>query len=654
MSATGTSATDRLAVWLKRTRESLLNLTLEPLESKVFRDALVTVLLISAFQQFVGWKYIGVVVREVAARVQEQVLPWSGVNSVDHSLAPPEKEVVALLIGDEFFADKEGFGHRVPLPPDKVRQLLQAVIERLPQRARIFVDFDLAPRVGEDQEQRKTLDDWLGRNAERLLLVEPSWASRHVETLGRQLDWSWRMCRLGPYHPSGGSERGAAGAVFVQSTLVSSFGFVLDSVPLSGKHGPAWDVGRAVADQLATDGLRRNPLCGRLQGDPPESGAGEAPPEMTPITLQLMLGKELQRFGALQIAPQPLNSKGRDPNVLLRSEYISEHPTCQPTSFDDIATLACLREADIVVIGGSWSYGFSDRLDTFVGEADGAVVQAAWIQSWLKPARPLNKLLVILFNVVVIETLLHPILQFAFGGMRRGSNEHNAHINSGVAQEGLGLHVATVVGYLGLAAVAFVGTAFAMIVIDGLLRWTFDRSLSLDTTILTLLAWSAVELNGSATNKKDEPFPVANASWLAGLCVLSVGTVFAAFCLSRVQPSAASALIWIALVGAPVCFLVRAVVKPVRRSKEERDAHAKSLDERRKNLFKRLSALRGSVGLSLHGARTPRPARSQPIGSRMKHLSVRLADAFGTLLWLCIYAYGLWVLASSALWSVVL
>ena len=645
--------TSRLADWFRRTRNALLNMALEPLESKVFRGALLTVLLISAVQQFVGWKYVGVVLREVVARIQDQVLPWERSNGVDHSFVPPKNEVAALLIGDEFFADKEGFGHRVPLPPDKVLELLKAVVESAPQRARIVVDFDLAPRVGEDQGQRKALDDWMESNAERLMLVEPSWAARHAETLARQLDWTWRMCRVGPYRPGAAPVGGVAGAVFVQSTLMSSFGFVLDSLPLSGKHGPAWDVGRAVADQVAAEGLKRNPICGRLKGDPPESGAGAALPATTPITLQLVLGKELQRFGALRIEPQPVNSPFPDSDVVMRSEYIREHLACQPRGFDDIARLPCLRTADVVVIGGSWSYGFSDRHDTFVGEVDGAVVHAAWIQSWPKPARQLNKLLGILLNVVVIETLLHPILMFAFVGMRRGSDSYKAHANSGVGHEGLGLHVAAMLGFLALAVVAFVGTAFAMIVIDGLLRWTFDRSLPLDTTILALLTWSAVELNDVATNAKGEPFPVTNASWLVGLCMLSVGTVFAVWHLAQAQPWAVPIVVCIVLVGVPAGFVVHAMVRRMRRSKEGRDAGVKSLDERRRDLGERLIALWRSVYLSLRGPRTPRPATTPRIRSRMKYLAIRCADAFGALSWICIWVYGLWVVVSSTLWSFV-
>ena len=208
-------------------------------------------------------------------------------------------------------------------------------------------------------------------------------------------------------------------------------------------------------------------------------------------------------------------------------------------------------------------------------------------------------------------------------------------------------------GYMALAVVAFVGTVFAMIVIDGLLRWTFDRSLSLDTTILALLTWSAVELNDVATNAKGEPFPVRNASWLAGLCALSVGTVYAVWHLSQVQPWAAPILVYIVLVGVPAGFVVHAMVRRMRRSKEDREAGMRSLDERRRDLGERLTALWGSVYLSLRGPRTPRLEMPQRTRSWMKYLSIRFADAVGALLWICIWVYGLWVVVSSTLWSFV-
>ena len=642
------------ARWFVRACDPLQDFLLKRLESKVFRGALLTVLLISAVQQFVGWKYLSVVAREVVAHVQGQVLPWAGANGFDHPVLPPKNRVAALLIGDELFADKEGFGHRVPLPPDRVRELLQTVMEAVPKHARIVVDFDLAPRVGEVPGQRQALDDWLERNAERLLLVEPSWASRHAETLGRQLDWAWRMCRVGPYRPSTAPEGGIAGAVFVQSTLTSSFGFVSDSLPLSGKRGPAWDIGRAVADQVAMDGRKRNPICGRLKGDPHKPGAGDAQVATDPLTLQLVLGNELQRFGALQIEPQPVDSKGQDRSARLRSEYIHEHRDCQPKTFTDVSSLPCLRKADVVVIGGSWSYGFSDRQDSFVGEADGAVVHAAWIQSWLKPAGHLYKPLEILLDVVIIEILLHPILAFAFIGMRRRSDGYRAHVISGDAHAGLGLQVSAMLGFLALAVAAFVGTAFAMIVIDGLLRWTFDLSLSLDTTILALLTWSAIELNGVSTTSRDEPFPVANVLWLAGLCILSVATVFGAWSVSQVQPWAVPTLVGAVLVVVPGGFIAHTIVQRMRSSKEVPEGSMKPLPERSSDLGKRLQALWRSALVSMRGDSTPGPATPPRIGSLPEYLAIRLADCLGALLWICIWVYGLWVLASSTLWSLAL
>src|SRR5688572_32061400 len=44
---------------------------------------------------------------------------------------------------------------------------------------------------------------------------------------------------------------------------------------------------------------------------------------------------------------------------------------------DEVAALPCLADADVVVVGGAWRHGFSDRHDTFIGEVDGATVHAA-------------------------------------------------------------------------------------------------------------------------------------------------------------------------------------------------------------------------------------------------------------------------------------
>ena len=80
----------------------------------------------------------------------------------------------------------------------------------------------------------------------------------------------------------------------------------------------------------------------------------------------------------------------------------------------------------------------------------------------------------------------------------------------------------------------------------------------------------------------------------------------------------------------------------------------KPLSERRSDLGKRLLALWCSALLSIRGDSTPGPATPPRIGSRPEYLAIRLADCLGALLWICIWVYGLWVLASSTLWSLML
>ena len=92
--------------WLRRVGNALLHFTLQRLESKVFRFALLTVLLVSAVHEFVGWKYVGVVLREAVVRVQEQALPWGGAADAERSLVAPVHKVATLLIGDDLFADR--------------------------------------------------------------------------------------------------------------------------------------------------------------------------------------------------------------------------------------------------------------------------------------------------------------------------------------------------------------------------------------------------------------------------------------------------------------------------------------------------------------------------------------------------------------------
>jgi hypothetical protein len=153
----------------------------------------------------------------------------------------------------------------------------------------------------------------------------------------------------------------------------------------------------------------------------------------------------------------------------------------------------------VVLIGGSWDHGFGDRQDTFLGEVDGAVVHAAWVLSWLKPLKT-NKLIDMLLNALIIESLLHPVMRFTVAGLRRKSDEYTGFVSdrdSGEARVGLGRHVVGMLGYLGAALIVFSGIALSMILADGLLRWALDWSLALDTTILALLLWSIAQYHGA-------------------------------------------------------------------------------------------------------------------------------------------------------------
>src|SRR6185503_17339280 len=115
---------------LERMLTALPHAVFDKVEKKVFRVAFLTVLLIAAIQQFVGWVYVGVVVREGVATVQDRLLPWVGPDTQD-PLRPGGGRVATLLLGDEIFADREGFDHRVPPPPQRLQELLDAALRRL-------------------------------------------------------------------------------------------------------------------------------------------------------------------------------------------------------------------------------------------------------------------------------------------------------------------------------------------------------------------------------------------------------------------------------------------------------------------------------------------------------------------------------------------
>jgi hypothetical protein len=287
---------------LRRMAAALPHLVFQRLESKVFRVAFLTVLLIAAVQQFVGWQFLGVMVREVVASVQNEALPWIGPDAEPRLLKASDRKVVTLLIGDPLFADRDGFAHKVPLPPERLVKLLDQALQTIQSNPRalhplLVIDFDLAPRVvddeGADRKLREPLDKWLLANAGSLVLLEPAWAAWHSPTLTRQLEWARQLCGYAET-----STTRTRGVVFARATLDTAFGFVRDRLPRDGSGGPPWDIGRAVADQMGEKAQRRNPICDQLKGSLPANRAQDPPLLMS---LQLGLQRELRLHGEFAV-----------------------------------------------------------------------------------------------------------------------------------------------------------------------------------------------------------------------------------------------------------------------------------------------------------------------------------------------------------------
>jgi hypothetical protein len=76
-------------------------------------------------------------------------------------------------------------------------------------------------------------------------------------------------------------------------------------------------------------------------------------------------------------------------------------------------------------------------------------------------------------------------------------------------------------------------------------------------------------------------------------------------------------------------------------------AQAAELARRAQVARRRLRAVGRSVLQSLSVTRSPPPAGP-------KALALRIGDALGVLLWIGIWVYGLWVLASAAMWGLIL
>jgi hypothetical protein len=630
-----------LARRLERVLTALPHAVFDKVEKKVFRVAFLTVLLIAAIQQFVGWAHVTVVVREAVATVQDRLLPWIGADSEDRLGGVAGRRVATLLLGDEIFADRDGFDHRVPPPPDRLTRLLDTALKRLGQRQDrkphlMVLDFDLAPRVGDSDSERKVLDDWLADHAASLVLVEPAWTVLHPANLERQLAWARRMCS----YEENADEKKGRGAVFAQTGVPSRFGFVIDTMSLDGARGSTWDVGRAVADQIGSHAQHRNPICDLLRGQRAADTPGAAPLLMA---LKLQLAGDLHRTGALTVKPQPADPHFGHGALELRTDAIRSSRACSPRTLDEVASLPCLADAEVVVVGGAWRHGFSDKHDTFVGEVDGATVHAAWIRSWLHPLVHLNKLLDILLDVIIIESLLHPILEFAFAGMRREADWLSARMNGDVVFQGLGRSVAIAVMLAAVALIAAALTSFALILFDGLLRWAFDRALSLDKTIPALLIWSAVTLGGlvreresahgsAAEHAGDEAAHARSAwKWLAVLCVLGGVAVIGAWKLAAVDPTAARLAVAAAIAAVPLAYVAR-------RAWDSGLEARPSLCARGLDLAGRWWRLVGSLGASLRGA----PALG---------VLRRAREVVGALLWLAVWVYALALFLQNTLWG---
>ena len=332
---------------------------LDRLESKIFRVAFITVLVIAAVQQFAGWKYTGLVMRQLTAVVQAQWLPWSRDEGPLNAFNSERRRVVSLLIGDDLFTSDEGFKHRVPLAPEALLNFLVAVQRAVPKDAWIVIDFDIAPRVDDDKndnkksvEARDELKDWFADNAARLVLLEPAWAVRHPATFERQLAWARERCGL----DDGGIPTTNRSAVLAQPTIATRFGLVHDSADPAGTRSPRWDLGRAVADHVSDWGHKRNPICDRLRSPAPPVGVATAPRADLDVLKKAFLRDELSSSGELQLEPQPMIEWASHGEVVLRHDLI-RMSNVEPKDWADIAKAPLLKTAKVVVIGGTWYYG---------------------------------------------------------------------------------------------------------------------------------------------------------------------------------------------------------------------------------------------------------------------------------------------------------
>jgi hypothetical protein len=645
----------------------LQEFVLDRLESEVFRIAFVTVLLIAAVQQFAGWKYTGLVMREITAVVQAE-LPWSQDEGPLNAFNAERRSVVSLVIGNDLFASKDLFKHRVPLDPGALLRLLTATRDNLPRDAWIVIDFDISPRVedGIDQESvaaRAHLDDWLAQHAARLVLLEPAWAVRHEETFGRQLAWARARCGLDEH----GLPTARQAAVLAQPTIATRFGFVQDTADPRGNRSPTWDLGRAVFDHVGKSGHRRNPLCDRLR-TPVRAGttAHELPDFIKLKTASL--AAELKVRGELEVPPQPIAALASHGDVVLRHDLIRMSDV-EPKDLADISAAPLLKAARVVVIGGTWTFGFADMHDTFVDKQDGVRVHAAWIRSWLQPLAHLNKLADILLDAVIIEALLHPILEFAFVAIRRRAEHHEQGRGASTRRTGPGRHVVWAVVLIGIAALAVVGTALTLIVIDGVLRWCLNRMLTIDTTLLALLMWILVvpyRIASGAVKHSVEHLQArawVSAAWLIATLAASCAVVWLVNGLPSDRAPLARVLAWGLVLLLPLAYVAFSAWRSVRAPAQPSHAGTAAQTHtappepvltpraRWRRLKRRafrgwssnLRALRYALATLVRLHRDPWKGANG--------IAARWADGVGALLWCGVWVFAIYVLFQATLWG---
>jgi hypothetical protein len=634
---------------------------LERLESKVFRIAFVTVLLVAAVQQFAGWKYTGLVMREITAVVQAG-LPWSKDEGPLNTFNAQRRSVVSLVIGDELFADE--FEHRVPLHPDPLLRLLKATRSALPAEAWMVIDFDISPRVEDATDEksaaaRRELETWLAQHAARLVLLEPAWAVRHQETFARQLAWARDRCGL--------DEQGLAtthpAAVLAQPTIATRFGFVQDTADPKGVRAPAWDLGRAVFDHADKLGHRRTPICERLRTPVPAGTAPDQVPNYVKLKT-LSLAAELKPRGELVVEPQPVAALASHRDVVLRHDVIRMSDV-EPKTLADISSAPSLKAARVVVIGGTWTFGFTDMHDTFVDKQDGVRVHAAWIRSWLQPLAHLDKVADILLDVVVIEALLHPILEFAFVGIRRRAAEHEKGLAASQRRTGPGRHVVWALMLIGIAVLAVVGTALTLIVIDGVLRWCLNRMLTIDTTLLALLIWCLVvpyRIASGAVKHSYEHLKArawASAAWLGVTFASSCAVVAWVSVLPPERAPFARTLAWALVLLLPLAYVAfsawRSMCAPAQRHGQEAAPQPVWTPRARwrrlkRRVFRSWSSNLRALGYTLATlARLHRGPWKGP-----NSIAARWADGVGALLWCGVWVWAIYLLFRATLWGMLI